>query len=65
MGCNCGRKRSAPLALNILDGYANLKPHQIKSRLEVFKKNYCKNCEKRYKCDYNSYQKCTIRPRGK
>ena len=65
MGCNCGKKRVAQSPLNIVDGYKHLKPNQIKARLEVFKKNYCKNCEKRYKCDYNSYQKCTIRSRGK
>jgi hypothetical protein len=67
MGCNCrGSKKkitarkmpnNAPVD-DIMAGYKYLKPHQIKARLEVYKRNNCKNCEQRYKCDYDMYRKC-------
>ena len=41
-----------------MGGYKNLQAHQIRARLEVFKKRYCKDCEKRYDCDYKMYQQC-------
>lgn len=68
MGCNCGKRRSTPASVtrdvkNIVEEYKYLKPHQIKARLEVFKKNYCTNCESRYQCDYNMYLKCDKRPK--
>ena len=43
---------------DVLGGYKYLKPHQIKARLEIFKKNECKDCRKRYKCDYDKYLGC-------
>jgi len=62
MGCRCNNKRS-PVGVNIMDGYKYLKPHQIKARLEVFKRKFCSNCNDRYICDYNMYLQCTNRPR--
>lgn len=64
MGCNCGRKKK-PVKndpKHLLSNYEYLKPHQIKARLEVFKKTYCRNCKKRYKCDFEMYTQCTKRP---
>lgn len=74
MGCNCGRRKKAPPPVkspiiqsveNLLDAYKYLKPHQIKARLEIFKRNFCKACKDRYKCDYDMYLKCTVRPQAR
>ena len=43
---------------DVMGGYKYLKPHQIKARLEIFKKNNCADCDKRYQCDYDMYLKC-------
>lgn len=43
---------------DVMGGYKYLKPNQIKARLEVFKKNNCKDCDNRYKCDYAKYVEC-------
>ena len=60
MGCNCGRvtKKYVKDPGDVLGGYKYLKPHQITARLEVFKKNNCKECADRYKCDYSKYLGC-------
>ena len=60
MGCNCGQNRRKHVRDpgDVLGGYKYLKPHQIIARLEVFKRNECKDCEKRYKCDYSLYLTC-------
>jgi len=60
MGCNCGqnRKKYVRDPGDIRGGYKYLKPHQIRARLEIFKKNQCKECDKRYKCDYVLYLTC-------
>jgi len=63
MGCNCGKRKAFKPTINIVEQYKYLKPHQIKARLEVFKRNYCTNCDKRYKCDYNMYLNCQTRPK--
>lgn len=65
MGCNCGRKKKPAKNSDtkyLLSNYEYLKPHQVKARLEVFKKTYCRNCKKRYKCDFDMYLNCTKRP---
>ncbi len=53
MGCGCGKnkRRNVLDPANIMGGYKYLKPNQIKARLEVFKKNNCPTCKKRYQCD--------------
>jgi hypothetical protein len=43
---------------DIMGGYKYLNHRQIEARLENYKKKYCKDCEKRYKCDYVMYVKC-------
>jgi hypothetical protein len=60
MGCNCGKKKARRVKdpMDIMGGYKYLKPHQVKARLEVFKKNNCKDCADRYKCDYPMFLKC-------
>ena len=65
MGCNCGKNKRihAKDPLDVMGGYRYLKRHQIAARLEIFKKRHCKNCDKRYKCDYSSYLNCSKKPK--
>ena len=60
MGCNCGggQKKHVRDPGDVMGGYKYLKPHQITARLEIFKKNNCKDCEKRYQCNYSLYLTC-------
>ena len=60
MGCNCGQriKKYVKDPGDVMGGYKYLKPHQISARLEIFKKNNCKECGTRYQCDYNKYLGC-------
>jgi len=48
-----------------MGGYKYLTDTQIKARLEVFKRMYCKSCGQRYNCDFSTYQTCTIKPQIK
>lgn len=36
----------------------SLNDRQIKARLEVFKRKFCKGCKIRYTCDYPTYLDC-------
>jgi len=66
MACSgCSKRRAARATktqskedYNIMGGYANLNDRQIKARLEVYKRKYCKECIKRYDCDYKNYLEC-------
>lgn len=66
MACGaCGKRRAAAKAArqskedaDIMGGYANLTDRQIKARLEVYKRRYCKECAKRYDCNYETYVNC-------
>lgn len=63
MACGgCARRnaaKSAPITRkNLLGGYSGLNDRQIRARLEVYKKNNCKDCENRYKCDYTMFSNC-------
>jgi hypothetical protein len=66
MACSgCGRKRRAAQTAaaqktgdEVMGGYKYLNDRQIKARLEVYKKKYCKGCDKRYECDYQMYVGC-------
>lgn len=51
-----GRQRNEDS--DLLAGYANLNDRQIKARLDVYKRRYCTNCDKRYDCDYSMYTEC-------
>jgi hypothetical protein len=65
MACGgCGARHRAP-EVNSADpvsvlkgGYKYLTDRQIRARLEVYKRNYCKACEKRYQCDYPMFLEC-------
>ena len=66
MACGGCAKRRADVAANrkshteqdLMAGYANLTDNQIKARLEAYKRRYCKDCLKRYECDYTNYTNC-------
>lgn len=66
MACGgCSKRRAARDAArksnverDLMGGYANLTDRQIKARLEAYKRRYCKECSKRYECDYVSYVAC-------
>lgn len=72
MACGgCGKRNAAKQAARkaaraaantkideVMGGYGHLTDSQIKARLEVYKKKYCSNCEKRYECNYEMYSKC-------
>lgn len=63
MACGgCGKRKAARAARAktnpVMGGYRYLTDVQIKARLEVYKRNNCKSCEKRYECDYSMYVKC-------
>lgn len=66
MACSgCGRRNAARRVAKkaiekdeVMGGYKYLNDRQIKARLEVYKKKYCKGCNKRYECDYSIYVEC-------
>ncbi len=68
MACGgCGRNRrprnrnaNNPENYDLTGGVAvsSLNDRQLKARLEVFKRKFCKNCEIRYNCDYPTYLEC-------
>jgi len=64
MACGgCSRKRAVRNAApgspeSIMGGYKYLTARQLRARLEVYKKNNCKTCEKRYQCDYGMFVVC-------
>ena len=64
MACGgCSRKRAvknAPAGSpeSLMGGYKYLTARQLRARLEVYKKNNCKSCEKRYQCDYGMFVSC-------
>ena len=65
MAC-CGKKRDANArTFSVMGGYKYLSDSQIKARLEVFKRIYCKLCADRYNCTFDVYNKCTIKPQIK
>jgi hypothetical protein len=62
-GCAKRRERQAAARKayaekDLKGGYANLTDRQLKARLEVYKRRYCKTCGQRYECDYANYVKC-------
>lgn len=36
----------------------SLNDRQINARLEIFKRKFCKDCNKRYECNYGVYLGC-------
>jgi len=39
-------------------GYGYLTDRQLRARLEIYKRNNCKDCQDRYKCDYPKFVEC-------
>ena len=64
MACGgCSRKRAVKNAPpgspeSLMGGYKYLTARQLRARLEVYKKNNCKSCDKRYQCDYGMFVSC-------
>lgn len=59
MGCSgCKKKNAARRSGNIMEQYKYLNDRQLKARLEIYKKKYCKNCQKKDKCNYEMYANC-------
>lgn len=64
MACGgCARRRAARNADSnskefVMGGYKYLSDRQLRARLEVYKRNNCKDCPKRYPCDYEMFTKC-------
>lgn len=63
MACGgCAKRRAArtaPItAESIKGGYKYLTDRQLRARLEVYKKNNCPDCEKRYECDWGMFSNC-------
>ncbi len=64
MACGgCAGRRAAKTAKvgtaeSLMGGYKYLTARQLRARLEVYKKNNCKSCEKRYQCDYGMFVSC-------
>lgn len=58
MACSgCGKKH-VQRPDDVMGGYKHLPDRQIRARLEVYKKKYCKDCDKIDKCDYSVYVNC-------
>jgi len=66
MACGgCSRRKAVARAkaqtkndYDLMGGYANLNDQQIKARLEVYKRRFCKACAERYTCDFARYTEC-------
>lgn len=59
MACSgCGKRHRQSTDTDVMGGYKYLNNRQIKARLEVYKKKYCRNCAKAAECDYSVYIKC-------
>jgi hypothetical protein len=61
MACKgCGKRQVSRkiTKTDVMGGYKYLTARQIKARLEVYKRRYCSDCDKRYECDYEMYVKC-------
>jgi len=57
MAC-CGKSSRRKYVQDPMGGYKYLKAHQIKARLEVYKRRNCGGCDKRYACDYAMFLGC-------
>lgn len=71
-GCSKRRRPSpntraaTPEAYDLAGGVdvRSLNDRQIKARLEVFKRKFCKTCSSRYVCNYTTYLDCKgLKPR--
>lgn len=66
MACGgCKKRRAVKNAKagtkeSLMGGYRYLNQRQLRARLEVYKKNHCADCDKRYECDYGMFSNCKI-----
>lgn len=64
MACGgCARRRAVRTAKPgtaeaLMGGYKYQTARQLRARLEIYKKNNCKSCDKRYQCDYGMFASC-------
>jgi hypothetical protein len=65
MACKtCGKNKvkthstKPAVRYSVLGKYKYLRHDQLKHRLEVFKRIYCKDCDDRYVCDIEMYNNC-------
>ncbi len=59
MGCSgCGKRRTQRSAKDLMARAKYMNDRQLKARLEVYKRENCRNCEKKDKCDYEVYVAC-------
>ena len=72
MACGGCQKRGAEQLVarqnkedeHIMAEYPTLTSRQFNSRFEVYKRRYCRDCSKRYSCDYEMYVSCRKKVRG-
>ena len=59
-GCAKRRHATRPIknAEDLKGGYKYLTDRQLRARLEIYKRNNCKDCQDRYKCDYPMFIDC-------
>jgi hypothetical protein len=60
-GCakrNAARHAPAGSKESLMGGYQYLTDRQLRARLEMYKKNNCKDCEDRAQCDYGKFVNC-------
>ncbi len=59
-GCVKRRQSTRPInnAEDLKGGYKYLTDRQLRARLEIYKRNNCKDCSDRYKCDYPMFIDC-------
>lgn len=61
MACGaCKNKKRNPITKEegVMGGFKYLTDRQLKARLELYKRKYCKDCSDRFECDYKNYLKC-------
>lgn len=64
MACgSCSKRQSSRVVEPVYDLTGGLDIHslntqQVRARLEVFKRKFCRDCSSRYECDYSRYLVC-------
>jgi len=59
-GCSSKRRTNKvnDVSKNLFGGYKYLSNKQIEARLASYKRINCKDCDKRYECNYPSFLAC-------
>lgn len=59
MGCSgCGKRRAHRSSKDLKERAKYMNDRQLRARLEVYKREHCKECEKKEKCTYEVYVAC-------